>query len=54
MLVEYSFEHRPSRRALGTAGSVMAIDLSIKDACTRKTSLTREKTGAFHLTNIPV
>ena len=39
--MEYSFEPRPNSRALGTAGSVITIGLSIKkDAHTGKTSLT--------------
>ena len=42
MLLEYSFEPRPNIRALGTAGSVMNIVLSINGCSHTKPSLTRE------------
>ena len=42
MLLEYSLEPRPNIRALGTAGSVMNIVLSINGCSHTKPSLTRE------------
>ena len=38
----YSLEPRPYSRVLGTVGAVITIVLSIKDARSRKSSLTRE------------
>ena len=37
LLLGYSFEPRPYKRVLGTAGSLMTIGLSIIGARTRKT-----------------
>ena len=39
MLLRYSFEPRPYRRALGTAGSVMTIGLSINGCSHSKNQL---------------
>ena len=42
MLLGHSFEARTNSRAPGTTGSVMSFGLTITDAVTRKSSLTRE------------
>ena len=48
MLLGYNFEPRAAvRRALGTADSIMTIGYQYTDACTRKTSLTRENKIVF-------
>ena len=43
MLLRYSFEPRPNSRALGTAGSVMAIGLSVNEFSRLNTLTDRNK-----------
>ena len=43
MLLGYSFEPRPNKRVIGTAGSVMTIGLSIKGCSHSKKPVWREK-----------
>ena len=52
MLVGYSFQ--PNRRALGTAGSVMTIDLSIIGCLHSKNKFDKRKERRFPFNKIPV
>ena len=45
MLLAYSFEPRPNSRALGTAGSVMTIGLSINGFSHAKNQFDERKQG---------
>ena len=47
MLVGYSFEHWPNRRVLGTASSVITIDLSIIRCLHSKNKFDERKEGRF-------